>query len=164
MTTVICVRGNLKETRHCTLHIQHGKSLQREQSQSHQRRQSSWMWRMLGQKVWSTRHNTVRHDGQLVTLFYGATSWPCDELTGSRSRPQVLALAWEGTGTFCARDLSFPRTNSPYGELSFQRRSRELSFPGPFVPRNFRSQDFSFPGTFVPPTILQGIDYERRQL
>ena len=88
-----------------------------------------------------------------------------------------------GTGTFRAQDLSFPRTNSPYGDLSFPGtfvpqerkfpgtfvpgpfRSRklsflgnesswELSFPGPFVPRNFRSQDFSFPGTFVPPTIL----------
>jgi len=50
---------------------------------SHRRRQSSWMWRMLGQKVRSTRHNAVRHDGQLVTPFYGVTSWPCDELTGS---------------------------------------------------------------------------------
>jgi len=77
-----------------------------------------------------------------------------------------------GTGTFREQDLSFPRTNSPYGELSFPRtfesslelskvpwnfRSRalsfsgtfipgeqKLSFPGPFVPRNFRSQDFSF--------------------
>ena len=85
--------------------------------------------------------------------------------------------------TFRAQDLSFPRTNSPYGELSFRRhfvpgnfrslpwnfRSRALSFSGTFVPggtkvpgnfrspdlpRNFRSQDFSFPGTFVPPTIL----------
>jgi len=76
-----------------------------------------------------------------------------------------------GTGTFRAQDLSFPRTNSPYGnfrsrDFSFpgNESSWELSFPGPFVPRNFRSQDFSFPGTFVPPTILQGIGYERRQL
>jgi len=29
-------------------------------------------------KAWSTRHNAVKLDGQLVTLFY------CDELTGSR--------------------------------------------------------------------------------
>ena len=35
-------------------------------------------------KVRSTRHNAVRHDGQLGTPFYGVTSWPCDELTGSR--------------------------------------------------------------------------------
>ena len=88
----------------------------------------------------------------------------------------LLKVRTTGTGTFRAQDLSFPRTNSPYGELSFPTfRSRELSFPGnesswelsfpgPFVPRNFRSQDFSFPGTFLPPTILQGISYERRQL
>jgi len=25
-------------------------------------------------KVWSTRHNAVRHDGQLITPFYGVTS------------------------------------------------------------------------------------------
>jgi len=85
------------------------------------------------------------------------------------------------SGTFHAQDLSFPRTNSPYGELSFWRvfvpgnfcsrehsflgtfftwtiRSRELS--GPFVQRNFRSKDFSFPGIFVPPTILQSINCE----
>ena len=73
----------------------------------------------------------------------------------------------QGTGTFRAQDLSFPRTNSPYGELSFprlfvpgERKFLELSFLGPFVPRNFRSQDFSFSGTFVPPTILQSISYE----
>ena len=40
-----------------------------------------------------------------------------------------------GTGTFRAKDLLFPKTNSPYGELSF-------------------------PGTFIPPTILQSISYE----
>jgi len=83
VTTVICGRWNLKETRRCTLHAQHGKSLQRVQSWSHQQWRSSWMWQMLGQKVRSTRHNAVRHDGQLVTPFYGVTSWPCDELTGS---------------------------------------------------------------------------------
>jgi len=38
---------------------------------------------MLGQKVRSTCHNAIRHDSQLVTPFYGVTSWPCDELTGS---------------------------------------------------------------------------------
>jgi len=57
------------------IHVQHGKSLQRVQSQSHQRWQSSSMWWMLGQKVRSSRHNAVRHDGQLVTRFYGVTSW-----------------------------------------------------------------------------------------
>ena len=67
-----------------------------------------------------------------------------------------------GTGTFRAQDLSFPRTNSPYGELSFP----ELSFPRLFVPgnfrslgtivpfvlRNFRSLDLSSQGTFIPRT------------
>ena len=54
--------------------------------------------------------------------------------------------------TFRTQDLSFPRTKGPYGELSF---------PGPFVPGNFRSQgtevpwnfrssSLSFSGTFVP--------------
>ena len=56
-----------------------------------------------------------------------------------------------GTGTFRAQDLSFPRTNSPYGELSFLR----LFVPRNFhslrmkVPWNFRSRAFSFSGTFV---------------
>jgi len=51
-----------------------------------------------------------------------------------------------GTGTFRAQDLSSPRTNSPYGELSFLR----LFIPGNFrslgtkVPRNFRSWALSF--------------------
>jgi len=105
----------------------------------------------------------------------------------------TMLVMLNGTGTFRAQDLSFPRTNSPYGELSFQRLfvPGELSFPkvpgngtfvpgpfsfsgtfvpgqrkflGTFVPWTFRSQDFSFPGTFVPPTILQGIGHERRQL
>jgi len=81
-----------------------------------------------------------------------------------------------GTGTFRAQDLSFPRTNSPYGELSFpgfvpwERKFPGTFVPGPFrsretkVPRNVRSLDLSFRGTFVPPTILQSIGYERRQL
>jgi len=67
-----------------------------------------------------------------------------------------------GNGTFRAQDLWFPRTNSPYGELSFPRlfvlenfRSRGTKVPG-----NFRSLELSFPGTFVPPTILQSISYE----
>jgi len=38
-------------------------------------------------KARSTRHDAVKHDGQLdgqlVTRFYDVTSWPCDELTGS---------------------------------------------------------------------------------
>jgi len=41
------------------------------------------MRRMLGQKVRSTPHNAIRHDGRLITPFYGVTSWPCDELAGS---------------------------------------------------------------------------------
>ena len=87
----------------------------------------------------------------------------------------VSEMVVSGTGTFRAQDLSFPRTNSPYGELSFPRlfvpgneklsflgneSSLELSFPGPFVlgnfrsrgtkvPGNFRSLDLSFRGTFV---------------
>jgi len=59
----------------------------------------------------------------------------------------------EGTGTFRAQDLSFPRTNSTYGELSFPRlfvpgnfRSRERKSPGTLVPRPFRSRELSFPG------------------
>jgi len=75
-----------------------------------------------------------------------------------------------------AQDLSFPRTNSPYGELSFPRLfvpgnfrfvgtfvPWERKFPGTFVPGpfrsrgtkvpgNFRSLDLSFRGTFVPRT------------
>jgi len=91
---VICGRGNLKEARRCTLNVQRGKSVQRVQSWSHQRRQSSRMWRMLDQKVWSTRHNAVSHDGQLVTPFYGVTSWPCDELTGSRRGSGRAGRLW----------------------------------------------------------------------
>jgi len=59
---------------------------------------------------------------------------------------------WKGTGTFRAQDLSFPRMNSLYGELSFPR----LFVPGNFrslgtkVPGNFRSRSLSFSGTFVP--------------
>jgi len=73
-----------KLERNETLHIrvQHGKSLQHVQSWSHRRRQRSGMWRMLGQKVRSTRHNAVRHDGQLVTPFYGVTSWLVPSYTG----------------------------------------------------------------------------------
>jgi len=37
----------------------------------------------LLRKARSTRHNAVKHNGQLVTWFYDVTSWPCDELTGS---------------------------------------------------------------------------------
>jgi len=58
-------------------------------------------------------------------------------------------LCWDGTGTFCAQDLSFPRAKGPYGEDSFPRPF-VLLFHGPLIPRNFRSQDLSFPGTFVP--------------
>ena len=65
------------------IHVQHDKSLQRVQSQSHRRRRSSWMRRVLGQKVWSTPHNAIRPDFQLTTPFCSVTSWPCDELTGS---------------------------------------------------------------------------------
>ena len=42
--------------------------------------------------------------------------------------------------TFRTQDLSFPRTKSPYRELSFPRNESS---------RNFRSRDLSFPGTFV---------------
>jgi len=46
-----------------------------------------------------------------------------------------------GTGTFRAKDLLFPKTNSPYGELSFPIRF----VPGElFVPWTFRSQELSF--------------------
>jgi len=54
------------------------------QYRSHWRRRSSWMGRTLGQKGQSTRHNTIRHDGQLVTRW-------CDELT-------VWRVDWFPTG------------------------------------------------------------------
>ena len=78
------------ETLH--IHVQHGKLLQRVQYRSHWRQRSSWMRQMPGQKVRSTRHNAVRHDGQLGTPFYGVTSWPCDELTGSLSVNRLLKI------------------------------------------------------------------------
>jgi len=55
--------------------------------------------------------------------------------------PKIL-----GTGTFRAQDLSFPRTNSPYGELSFPRLfvPRNFRSLGTKVPWNFRSLDLSF--------------------
>ena len=78
----------------------------------------------------------------------------------------LAPLVCPGTGTFCAQDLSFPRTNSPYGELSFSKlffpgtfneSCLELSFPGPFVlgnlllfPGNESSWELSFHGPFVP--------------
>jgi len=37
----------------------------------------------LLRKARSTGQNAVKHDGQLVTRFYGVMSWPCDDLTGS---------------------------------------------------------------------------------
>jgi len=61
------------ETLH--IHVQHGKLLQLVQYRSHLRQRRSWMWGMLDQKVWSTRHKAVRHDGQLVTRFYSVMSW-----------------------------------------------------------------------------------------
>jgi len=64
-------------------YVQHGKLLQCVQYRSHRQRQSSWMWQMLGQKVRSTCHKAVKHDGQLVTRFYSVTSWPRDKVTGS---------------------------------------------------------------------------------
>jgi len=33
----------------------------------------------------NSSHNAVKPYGQLVTRFFGVTSWPCDELTGSRA-------------------------------------------------------------------------------
>jgi len=77
---------------------------------SHRRRQSSWMWRMLGQKVRSTRHNAIRHDGQLVTPFYGVTSWPCDELTGSRLST-LMNAGMCNTGTAFSPGPYKPRTS-----------------------------------------------------
>jgi len=57
----------------------------------------------------------------------------------------ILIRLTVGTWTFRAQDLSFPRTNCPYGELSLKKSSREFSFPGTFVPGHFRSR---FPGNF----------------
>jgi len=75
----------------------------------------------------------------------------CDELTMWWHDRVCVCVSPVGTGTFRAQDLSFPRTNSPYGELSFPR----LFVPGNFRSRgtkvsgNFRSMDLSFRGTFV---------------
>ena len=41
------------------------------------------MRQMPGQTVRSTRHNAVRHDGQLGTPFYGVTSWLVPYSTGN---------------------------------------------------------------------------------
>ena len=46
----------------------------------------------LLRKARSTRHNAVKHDGQLVTWFYDVTSWPCDELTGSRYTSNSVSI------------------------------------------------------------------------
>jgi len=43
----------------------------------------------------------------------------------SRTLQDFALVTCSGTGTFRAQDLSFPRTNSPYGELS----SGDFSFP-----------------------------------
>jgi len=59
-------------------HVQHGKLAQRVQYRSHRQRRSSWMRRVLGQKVRSTRHNAIRYDGQLVTRF---KVWRDDRVT-----------------------------------------------------------------------------------
>jgi len=72
-----------------------------------------------------------------------------------RSQERIVPM-----GNFRSRDFSFPGNES----------SLELSVPGNFhslgtkVPWTFRSEELLLPGLFVPPTILQGIDYERRQL
>ena len=82
-----------------------------------------------------------------------------------------------GTGTFRAQDLSFPKTNSPYGELSFPRlfvpgnfrsrgtgnfRSLDLSFRGTFVPRTFRSQELSFLRLFYKALVMNLKHFVRR--
>ena len=48
----------------------------------------------LLRKAWSTRHNAVKHDGQLVTRFYNVTSWPCDKLTGSQRNHLPRRFQW----------------------------------------------------------------------
>ena len=86
-----------------------------------------------------------------------ALVFACNEKSAAQTDP-----LWSGTWTFRAQDLSFPRTNSPYGDLSFprlfvnenesERKFQERSFLGPFVLGNFHSLDLSFRGTFVPRT------------
>jgi len=53
------------------------------------RRQITLLW-----KARSTRHNAVKHDGQLVIRFYDVTSWPCDKLTGSHWGHGVGEKKW----------------------------------------------------------------------
>ena len=80
------------------------------------------------------------------------------------------ASSVEGTGTFRAQDLSFPRTNSPYGELSFPRlfvpgnfHSRALSFSGTFVPWTFRSEELSFLRLFYKALTMNADSYSNCQ-
>jgi len=59
---------------------------------------------------------------------------------------------WGITDFSYARPFEFPRTNSPYGELSFPILfvSRNFRSLGTKVSWNFRSRALSFSGTFVP--------------
>ena len=69
-------------------------------------------------------------------------------VVGAAARCKTTAMAWNRLAghyqelqTFRTKDLSFPRTKGPYGELLFpgNESSWEVSFLGPFVPGNFRS-------------------------
>jgi len=59
-----------------------------------------------------------------------------------------------GTGTFRAQDLSFPRTNSPLGELSFPRL---------FVPWTFRSEELLFLRLFYKALAMNADSYSNCQ-
>jgi len=93
-------------------------------------------------------HAGIRH-------AHGFSSQPYIGLATAREpvRMPDTGTGSGGTGTFRAQDLSFPRTNSPYGELSFPRLfvprgfvPAERKFPGTFVPGSFCSQELSFLG------------------
>jgi len=87
VTTSICGCGNLKETKRCTYMYNlasYCSECNIEVTDNNKDLECEYMRQMLGQRVRSTRPNAVRHDVQLVTPFYGATCWPCDELNGSQ--------------------------------------------------------------------------------
>ena len=70
-----------------------------------------------------------------------------------------------GTGTFRAQDLSFPRTNSPYGELSFPGPfvPGKRKFLGTFVPGTFRSEELSFLRLFYKALAMNADSYSSCQ-
>ena len=104
----------------------------------------------------------------IQTTWIESTSWPPTAWSAFKETVRTnndLEGTCTGNGTFRAQDLSFPRTNSPYGELSFPRLfvPWERKFPGHFVPRNFCSQDFSFLRLFYKALTMNADSYSNCQ-